>query len=98
MAEGFSSKALEANLARTRDSEIEIPEEQQWFMELSGSKWGVNKRTREFITELNHKYRNDQYVIESLHNICLTDLWFYNSAEDPERTLLVLVDIFEGLF
>ena len=98
MAESFSSKALEANLARTRDTEIDIPEEQQWFMDLSGSKWGINKRTREFITELNHKYRNDQYVIESLHNICLTDLWFYNSAEDPERTLLVLVDIFEGLF
>ncbi len=98
MTEGFSSKALEANLAHTRETEIEIPEEQQWFIDLSASKWGINKRTAEFITELNHKYRNDQYVIDSLHNICLTDLWFYNSAEDPERALSVLIDIFQGLF
>ncbi len=98
MSEGFSSKALEANLARTRDTEIEIPEEQQWFLNLSASKWGINKRTREFITELNHKYRNDQYVIDALHNICLTDLWFYNAAEDGEKALSVLVDIFYGLF
>jgi pyruvate,orthophosphate dikinase len=98
MTEGFSSKALEANLARTRDTEIRIPEDQQWLMDLSNAKWGINKRTREFITELNHKYRNDQYVIDSLHNICLTDLWFYNSVDEPERALSVLLDIFELLF
>jgi len=98
MAEGFSSKALEANLARTREVEIEIPEEQQWFIDLSSSKWGINKRTKEFITELNHKYRNDLYVIDSLHSICLTDLWFYNSVAESERALSVMVDIFIGLF
>ena len=93
MTEGFSSKALEANLARTRDTDIHIPEDQQWLIDLSNSKWGINKRTREFITELNHKYRNDQYVIDSLHNICLTDLWFYNSVDESERALSVLLDI-----
>ncbi|HPO04130.1 MAG TPA: PEP/pyruvate-binding domain-containing protein [Bacillota bacterium] len=98
MAEGFLSKALEANLARTREVEIEIPEEQQWFIDLSSSKWGINKRTKEFITELNHKYRNDLYVIDSLHSICLTDLWFYNSVAESERALSVMVDIFIGLF
>ncbi len=98
MTEGFSSKALEVNLARTRDTEIEIPEEQLWFIDLSDSKWGINKRTREFITELNHKYRNDHYVIDALHNICLTDLWFYNSTDDPQRALSVLADIFEDFF
>ncbi len=98
MKEEFSSKALEVNLARTRDAEVEIPEEQLWFAELSKSYWGIYKRTREFIKELNHQYINYQYVIENLHNISLTDLWLYNSVEESEKALSVLVDIFEKLF
>ncbi|MGE5631560.1 MAG: PEP/pyruvate-binding domain-containing protein [Caulobacteraceae bacterium] len=98
MEKGFSSKALEVNLAQTRDMEINIPEEHQWFAELSKSYWGIYKRTQEFIKELNHHYINYQYVIDNLHNISLTDLWFYNSLEESERALLVLVDIFEKLF
>lgn len=98
MEKGFSSKALEVNLAHTRDTEIEIPEEQQWFAELSKSYWGIYKRTQEFIKELNHRYINYQYVIENLHNISLTDLWFYNSLEESEKALTVLVNIFKKLF
>ncbi len=98
MAEIFSSNALEVNLAKTREDEIVIPPEQQWFIDLSSSKWGIHKRTREFIAELNHKYRNDEYVIDSLHNICLTDLWFYNSTEDPQKSFTILLKIFEDLF
>lgn len=98
MEKGFSSKALEVNLAQTRDIEIAIPPEHKWFGELSKEYWGINKRTQEFINELNHRYINYQYVIDSLHNISLTDLWFYNSLEESEKALMVLVDIFEGLF
>lgn len=94
----FSSKALEANLAQTRDANIHIPENQQWFIELSKDHWGIYKRTKEFIEELNHRYINYQYVIKSLHNICLTDLWFYNSLKESEKALNILVDIFEKLF
>lgn len=98
MEKGFSSKALEVNLAQTRDTDIEIPEEQQWFGELSKSYWGIYKRTQEFIKELNHRYINYQYVIENLHNISLTDLWFYNSLEESEKALTILVNIFKELF
>ena len=98
MENSFTSKALEVNLAQTRDTEIEIPEEQQWFAELSKSYWGIYKRTQEFIKELNHHYINYQYVIENLHNISLTDLWFYNGLEDREKALAVLVNIFRKLF
>lgn len=98
MKKEFSSKALEVNLARTRDTGIEIPEEQQWFAELSKSYWGIYKRTQEFIKELNHQYINYQYVIENLHNISLTDLWLYNSLEESEKALSVLVNIFGKLF
>ncbi|HYE82961.1 MAG TPA: PEP/pyruvate-binding domain-containing protein [Clostridia bacterium] len=98
MEKNFSSKALEANLAHTRDKEIEIPEEQKWFAELSKAYWGIYKRTQEFIKELNHHYINYQYVIENLHNISLTDLWFYNSLEESEKALNVLMNIFRKLF
>ncbi len=98
MEKVFSSKALEVNLAQTRDREKEIPEDQKWFGELSKSYWGIYKRTQEFIKELNHQYINYQYVIENLHNISLTDLWFYNSLEESEKALNVLVDIFRKLF
>ncbi len=97
MIDNFTSKALEANLKQTRNSETEIPEEQKWFMSISESKWGIHKRAEEFITELNHKFVNHQYVIDALHNISLTDLWFYNSLEESEKALTVLVQIFQSL-
>ncbi|MGI6747606.1 MAG: PEP/pyruvate-binding domain-containing protein [Anaerovoracaceae bacterium] len=97
MTENFTSKALEANLIQTRVSDIKIPEEQQWFIDISREKWGIHKRAEEFITELNHKFVNYQYVIEALHNISLSDLWFYNSYEESEKALMVLVNIFKEL-
>ena len=97
MLDNFTSKALEANLKNTRDTEIEISDEQKWFIEISRSKYGIHKRAEDFIIELNHKFANHQYVIESLHNISLTDLWFYNSHEESEKVLTVLVHIFQIL-
>lgn len=98
MSNNFSSKALEANLARTRNEDVNIPTNQRWFVQLSKSKWGIHKRAQDFITELNHKYVNYNYVIESLHNISLNDLWFYYSLEESDKANSILVDIFEGLF
>ncbi len=95
--DNFTSQALEANLKNTQTKDIEIPEEQRWFLELSQPKWGIHNRAEEFILELNHKFANRQYVIESLHNISLTDLWFYNSLDESEKALGVLVHIFQGL-
>ena len=98
MSDTFSSKALEVNLARTRDAEIEIPEDQQWFLDLVSFKMGEFITVQvNFITELNHKYVNYQYVIDSLHTISLTDLWFYNSLQESERAFAALVDIFAKL-
>ncbi|HCX64611.1 MAG TPA: hypothetical protein DHN33_05325, partial [Eubacteriaceae bacterium] len=93
----FSSKALEVNLSETRKDTAEIPDIQQWFGEISRSQWGVYKRTQEFLKELNHKYRNNQYVIESLHTICLGDLWIYNEHEESEKALGVIVDIIRSI-
>lgn len=93
----FNSKALEVNLAETRYRTIILPEKHIWFLELSNSYWGIHKRTEEFIMEYNHPYVNFDYVIENLHNICLADLWLYNSNEKSEESLMVLVEIFQNL-
>lgn len=94
----FKSKALEANLAQTKQVQIELPEKHRWFISLSASYWGINKRTKKFIQEYNHPYPDYDYIIESLHNISLTDLWLYNSLEEEaEEALFFLVGIFEEL-
>ncbi|MBC3888998.1 hypothetical protein GH810_11805 [Acetobacterium paludosum] len=97
MANVFSSKALEANLTQTRETITEIPAIQQWFGELSKSYWGIHKRTQEFLVELNHKYRNNQYVIESLKTICLDDLWLYGALDESEQALGVLAEIIRSV-
>jgi len=94
----FESKALEANLAETRHDDIQIPEEHLWFVGLSAAHWSIHKRTEEFIREYNHPLANYNYLIENLHNICLTDLWVYNSAPESEEAFLFLTGIFEDLF
>ncbi|KNZ42070.1 PEP/pyruvate-binding domain-containing protein [Acetobacterium bakii] len=97
MAKIFSSKALEANLNQTRETVTEIPVAQQWFGELSQPYWGIYKRTQEFLVELNHRYRNNQYVIESLQTICLGDLWLYQSLDESEQAFGILVDIIRSV-
>lgn len=97
MKDAFSSKALEANLAQTRYEKIEIPDEHQWFLDLSKSYYGIHKRTEEFIQECNHTYINYDYVIEGLHNVSLVDLWFYVSLEESLKALLIIVDIYKRL-
>ncbi len=98
MSNQFSSKALEANLAQTQFTSNTVPDNQLWFGELSKGKWDIHKRTKDFLNELNHAYRNNNYVIESLHDICLEDLWFYEGLKDSEKAFGVLVDIFDVLF
>ena len=97
MSNQFSSKALEVNLAQTKFGSTRVPDNQLWLCELSKDKWDIHKRTREFVEELNHAYRNNNYVIEALHEICLEDLWYYDGLEESEMAFGVLMDIFEGL-
>lgn len=97
MTPDIVSNALKVNLENTRDRHIEIPDDQLWLLSLSKERWGTHQHTEEFLTELNHKYRNNQYVIGALHNICLTELWFYNALEQAERALDVFLSIFKIL-
>lgn len=97
MEAGFKSRALEVNLAQTRQEEIKLPPEQAWFVSLSATYWGIQKRTEDLFIEFNHSHPNYGYIIDNLHTISLTDLWLYSSIEESEKALLFLVDIFDQL-
>ncbi len=97
MEAGFKSRALEINLAQTKQEQTELPQKHYWFVSLSSSYWGINKRTRDLFIEYNHPHPNYDYIIENLHTISLNDLWLYSSIEDAEEALHFLVSVFEDL-
>ncbi len=93
----FSSKALEVNLDKTRRESITIPPPQKWFLSLSQDHSGLNARTKEFLTELNHPYPNYPWIINNLKKICLGDFWFYSGQDEPDRAFAVIIGCFEQL-
>ncbi|MBN1949066.1 MAG: hypothetical protein JW784_04940, partial [Candidatus Cloacimonetes bacterium] len=97
MKKVISSGALEVNLAQTRVVKVEIPEDQQWFLSLSGNFWGIHKRAQEFIQELNHPYSNRKEVIELLNNILISDFWVYKNSDEPDKAVRVILAIFDNL-
>lgn len=94
----FKSSALEVNLAKTRQEQVDLPEKQRWFVSLSSSYWGINKRTDELFCELNHPHPNYTFIMENLHTISLSDLWLYNSLPEAEEALSFLLSVFTALF
>ncbi|MDY7027913.1 MAG: hypothetical protein SVR04_06425, partial [Spirochaetota bacterium] len=93
----FTSKALEVNLDKTRSENIPISPQQKWFLSLSQDHSGLNARTKEFFTELNHPYPNYPWIVSNLKKICLGDFWFYSGQNEPERAFEVIIGCFEQL-
>lgn len=93
----FPSKALEVNLAETRNDQNIISEEHLWFLSRSESYMGIHKQAEELIFEYNHSFINYDYVIESLYNVSISDLWFYCSLEESERALYIMTDMYKDL-
>lgn len=98
MEAGFKSRALEVNLAKTKQGHKELPDRHQWFVDLSSEYWGIHKRTEKLFVEYNHPHPNYQYIIDKLHEISLTDLWLYCSVADSEEAVLFLASTFEDLW
>lgn len=98
MDKEFKSDALKANLDETKDQVRAMSEKDQWFLSLSASHWGIHQRTEEFMIEYNHKLVNYDYLLDHLHKMCLTDLWFYRQLEASEEALLFFIRIFRDLF
>lgn len=97
MTEKFKSKALEANLAETRYSNIKIEPDYQQFINLSKTYFGINKRANDCIVEFQHPFSNIKFVTEELRNILLTDYWFYIALDDPEKAFSIPVKLLTKL-
>lgn len=98
MEKQIVSEALKANLAQTRNIEVQIPEDHAWFLSLSENYWGIHNRTREFMTELHHPYSNRKEVIAALNTLATSDFWIYREITGRERAIRIVVDIFDNLF
>ncbi len=81
------SKALAENLLRTQADAIELPEDFQWFLELSADYWGVYQRTRDFFKEFHHPFVNYKVVSEGLQKTAISDYWLYSSVGENVRAL-----------
>ncbi len=97
MKEEIQSKALEINLAQTRDVDIYIPDEHQWFINLSSNYWGIHKRALDFFNEFHHPYSNRSFVVSQLSNLVIGDFWLYNTGADNIKTFRIILSIFDKL-
>ncbi len=97
MKQEIDSKALQDNLAQTRDLEVIIPEEHLWFLSVSQNHWPIHKRAGEFIRELHHPYSNRKEVIFLLSKVMISDFWVYGEADEPERVIDLVLEIFDKL-
>jgi len=93
----INSKALEDNLAKTRDIEVIIPQDHLWFLTLSENYWGIHKRVKEFFKEFHHPYSNRKEVIELLNKILISDFWIYKDEKQFEKVIKIFFKIFEDL-
>lgn len=93
----IKSDALKANMQQTDPGKIEIPEQHQWFIDLSKNYYSLHTRANDCITEYNHPYSNYGYVITQLRNISLGDFWFYEKNEHSEKAFFIILELFEGL-
>lgn len=93
----FSSEALEANKYQTR-AVNELSSEQEDFLELSASYWGINNSTKEFLAEYNHPFSNYKYLGDNIKKIALDNLWLYTKSEKYEFAIGMINDFFAEIF
>lgn len=94
----FRSEALRANLEQTREDSIVLSDEFIWFTKLSEDFYGINSRAKEFATEYHHKYANFDFILETLHHITVSDIWFYKDLPQKKQVFLFMTQIYADLF
>jgi len=94
----IESKALASNLAVTSKREIIIPESQRWLLDCTASYFGIQKRTKQFLEELNHPYSNTEEVLSLMRQSIFGDLWFFLRHPEAEKALRIIMDVFQILW
>jgi pyruvate,orthophosphate dikinase len=91
--EVLGSSALKVNLERTAVT-IEIPEQYAPLLEIVAGHYGLQKKTRELLVELNHPLVNWEYVLKELKSISIGDFYIYNNHQDGLSALSIMLRIY----
>lgn len=89
----LQSSALQVNLERTA-VQVEIPEKYTILLRVAEKHYGVSKRTRELLLELNHPYINWEYVLKMLKTLSIGDFYEFNKDAEGLPALEVILGIY----
>ncbi len=92
-SEELDSTALKVNLERTAAT-IEIPEQYSPLLNVVQNHYGLQKKTRELLLELNHPFVNWEYVLKELKSVSIGDFYVYNNHQDGLSALATLLCIY----
>ncbi|MCK7507147.1 MAG: hypothetical protein MZV70_25960 [Desulfobacterales bacterium] len=87
------SSALKVNLERTA-VDVQIPAQYAPILQIVKDHYGLQKKTRELLTELNHPYVNWEYVLKELKSISIGDFYIYNNSPEGLSALSILLTIY----
>jgi pyruvate,orthophosphate dikinase len=90
---GLVSSALKVNLERTAVA-VAIPEQYAPLLKVVESHYGLQKKTQDMLTELNHPFVNWEYVIKELKAISIGDFYIYNHHPDGLIALTIILKIY----
>jgi len=90
---GWVSSALKVNLERTAVA-VAIPGQYAPLLKVVESHYGLQKKTQDMLTELNHPFVNWEYVIKELKAISIGDFYIYNHHQDGLAALTVILKIY----
>ena len=90
----LESKALDDNLVLTRVIEIKLDEPAQWLLAQTGSYYGIQLRTKQFLEELYHPFANPDVVIPLLNQSMLGDIWFFVQLEDTQKAITLIIALY----
>jgi pyruvate, orthophosphate dikinase len=91
--EEWGSSALKVNLERTAVT-IKIPEQYAPLLEVVAGHYGLQKKTSELLTELNHPLVNWEYVLKELKSISIGDFYIYNKHQEGLSALSMMLRIY----
>ena len=88
-----NSSALKVNLQNTA-AEVQIPEKYEPLLKSVESYFGVYKRVKELLTELNHPFVNWNYVSEGLKTFSVNDFSKFNTHENAPEAIKTVFEIY----
>lgn len=92
-SEEWVSSALKVNLERTSVA-IAIPPKYEPLLKVVEGHYGLQRKTREMLTELYHPFVNWEHVLGELKSISIGDFYEYNQHPEGFTALSILMRIY----